>query len=142
MKTIEERAKEYASKKADISLSAVYNEALARIYEEAYIAGATEQKAIDEEVRLKKSDSMTQAEYDREVAFADWYNKNGKGTPTYSDAIEWARKKVIDKACDWLKENARDYACATVRCPYGEEEEIICDVHLEILEDFRKAMEE
>ena len=47
MKTIEERAKEYASKKGDISLSPVYNEALARIYEEAYIAGAEEQKAID-----------------------------------------------------------------------------------------------
>ena len=47
MKIIEERAKEYASKKADISLSAVYNEALASIYEEAYIAGATEQKEID-----------------------------------------------------------------------------------------------
>ena len=103
MKTIEERAKEYASKKADISLSDVYNEALARIYEEGYIAGATEQKAIDEEVRLKKCDEMTQAEYDREVAFADWYNKNGKGTPTYSDAIEWARKEVINKACELLK---------------------------------------
>lgn len=103
MKTIEERAKEYASKKADISLSAVYNEALARIYEEAYIAGATEQKEIDEEVRLKKSDSMTQAEYDREVAFADWYLKNGTGTPTYSDAIEWARKEAINKACELLK---------------------------------------
>ena len=48
----------------------------------------------------------------------------------------------IDKACEWLKENARDYACATIRCPYGEEEEIICDVHQEIVEDFRKAMEE
>ena len=95
MKTIEERAKEYASKKGNISLSPIYNEALARIYEEAYIAGAAEQKAID-----------------------------------------------IDNACDWLKENARDYACATVRCPYGEEEEIICDVHPEIVEDFRKAMEE
>ena len=103
MKRIEERAKEYASKKSDISLSAVYNEALARIYEEGYIAGSKEQKAIDEEVRLKKSDSMTQAEYDREVAFADWYNKNGKGTPTYSDAIEWARKEVINKACELLK---------------------------------------
>lgn len=103
MKTIEERAKEYASKKADISLSDVYNEALARIYEEGYIAGATEQKEIDEEVRLKKSNSMTQAEYDREVAFADWYLKNGTGTPTYSDAIEWARKEVINKACELLK---------------------------------------
>ena len=47
MKTIEERAKEFASKKGDISLSPVYNEALANIYEEAYIAGATEQKAIN-----------------------------------------------------------------------------------------------
>lgn len=53
MKTIEERAKEYASKKGDISLSPVYNEALTSIYEEAYIAGATEQKAIDEEAALK-----------------------------------------------------------------------------------------
>ena len=107
MKKIEERAKEYASKKADISLSAVYNEALASIYEEAYIAGATEQKAIDEEVRLKKCDDMTEAEYEREVAFADWYNKNGKGTPTYSDAIEWARKEAIDKACELLNETRR-----------------------------------
>ena len=49
---------------------------------------------------------------------------------------------AIDKACEWLEENARDYACATIRCPYGEEEEIICDVHREIVEDFRKAMEE
>lgn len=103
MKRIEERAKEYASKKADISLSDVYNEALARIYEEGYIAGAKEQKAIDEEVRLKKCDDMTEEEYEREVAFADWYNKNGKGTPTYSDAIEWARKEAIDKACELLK---------------------------------------
>ena len=46
-KTIEERAKEYGSKKGDISLSPIYNEALANIYEEAYIAGAKEQKRID-----------------------------------------------------------------------------------------------
>ena len=46
-KTIEERAKEYDSKKGDISLSPIYNEALASVYEEAYIAGAEEQKVID-----------------------------------------------------------------------------------------------
>ena len=46
---------------------------------------------------------MTEAEYEREVAFADWYHKNGKGTPTYSDAIEWTRKEVIEKACDILE---------------------------------------
>ena len=103
MKTIEERAKEYASKKADISLSPVYNDALTNLYEEGYIAGATEQKAIDEEVRLKKCDDMTEADYNRETAFADWYNKNGKGTPTYSDAIEWARKDLLNKVCEWLR---------------------------------------
>lgn len=47
MKTIEERAKEYTSKKGDISLSPVYNKALSSIYEEGYIAGASEQKTID-----------------------------------------------------------------------------------------------
>lgn len=46
METIEERAKEYGSKKGDISLSPIYNEALASIYEEGYIAGAREQKQI------------------------------------------------------------------------------------------------
>ena len=92
MKTIEERAKEYAP-----------DQFLAALERKAYIAGATEQKAIDEEVRLKKCNEMTQAEYDREVAFAEWYHKNGKGTPTYSDAIEWARKEVINKACELLK---------------------------------------
>lgn len=94
MKTIEERAKEYSLKDFD-----GYYTGRERAVEEGYIAGATEQKAIDEEVRLKKCDDMTEAEYEREVAFADWYNKNGKGTPTYSDAIEWARKETIDKAC-------------------------------------------
>ena len=47
MKTIEERAKEYGSKKADISFSPIYNEALASIYEEGYMAGAKEQNRID-----------------------------------------------------------------------------------------------
>ena len=91
MKSIEERAKEYSKGQWD-ELTA----------KNAYIAGATEQKAIDEEVRLKKCDDMTEAEYNHETAFVDWYLENGKGTPTYSDAIEWARKEVIDKACEWL----------------------------------------
>ena len=103
MKSIEERAKEYASKKADISLSPVYNDALANLYEEGYIAGATEQNYFDIGVRLKKCDDMTKAEYNREVAFAEWYSENDKGTPTFSDAIEWARKEVIEEACEWFE---------------------------------------
>ena len=37
------------------------------------------------------------------MAFAEKKKKNGKGTPTYSDAIEWTRKEVINKACELLK---------------------------------------
>ena len=94
MKSIEERAREYSNGQWD-----------ELTVKEAYIAGAKEQQAIDEEVRLKKSDDMTEAEYDRETAFADWYLKNGKGTPTFSDAIEWSRKQTIDEVCDWLHLN-------------------------------------
>ena len=98
MKSIEERAKEaYPINEYSIIVGVMIRG--------AYIRGAKEQQAIDEEVRLKKSDDMTKAEYDREVAFADWYLKNGKSTPTFSDAIEWARKDVISKACDWLHLN-------------------------------------
>lgn len=99
MKTIEERAEEYGSKKGDISLSAVYNEALANIYKEGYIAGATEQKEIDEGIWLEKCKNMTQEEHDRNIAFIDWFLQNREGTPTYSDVIEWARKDLLDKIC-------------------------------------------
>ena len=94
MKTIEERAKLASEGYDDDGYSA-------GLYM-GYVVGATEQKAIDEEVRLKKCDDMTEAEHDREVAFAEWCHKNGNGTPTFSDAIEWARKEVIEKACEWL----------------------------------------
>lgn len=128
MKTIEERAKEYAAKKANISLCAIYNDALASIYMEGYIAGAKEQKAIDEEVRLKKCDDMTEAEYNRETAFVDWYLEKGKGMPAYSDAIEWERKEVINRACEWLKENVE--GGVHPQSAYG------------FVDKFRKAMKE
>lgn len=95
--TIEERADAYVGHPEEVD--EFTSETIKR---NAYIRGAKEQKAIDEEVRLKKSDSMTRAEYEREVAFAEWYHKNGNGTPTFSDAIEWARKEAIDMACDWF----------------------------------------
>ena len=121
MKSIVERAREaYPINEYSITVGAMIRD--------AYIRGAKEQQAIDEEVRLKKSDDMTNAEYDRETAFADWYLKNGKGTPTYSDAIEWARKQTIEdaksafnKACGWL----------STYTWYNE-----------VVEEFRKAMEE
>ena len=124
MKSIEERAKEaYPAHEYSV---------LERVMKRgAYIRGAKEQKAIDEEVRLKKSDDMTKAEYDREVAFADWYLQNGKSTPTFSDAIEWARKQTIDEVCNWLD----NYLVC--------EHEILTKEGCEsVINEFRKAIEE
>ena len=112
MKSIEERAKEWGEHIVETTpydvvdgkaCVFVEDRNIADVAEESYIAGATEQKAIDEEVRLKKCDDMTEAEYNHETAFMDWYLENGKGTPAYSDAIEWARKALLDKVCEWLR---------------------------------------
>lgn len=106
MKSIEERAKEYAPDPFDPDyILPAREEYIVKEQRNAYIAGATAQKAIDEEVRLKKCDNMTEAEYNRETAFVSWYLENGRSTPTYSDAIEWARKKLLEEACEWLKGN-------------------------------------
>ena len=124
MKSIEERAKEaYPAHEYSV---------LERVIKRgAYIRGAKEQQAIDEKVRLKKSDDMTQAEYDRETAFADWYLQNGKGTPTFSDAIEWSRKEMLDEVCNWLS----DYLVC--------EHEILTKADCEnVINELRKAMEE
>ena len=111
MKTIKERAHLAALQIfEEIGLSKHSVDRVSEIIAERII----EQKAIDEEVRLKKCDDMTQEECDREAAFAEWYRENGKGTPTYSDAIEWARKNLLDEVCailselsffDWLAED-------------------------------------
>ena len=120
MKAIEQRAIEYAKGRWD-ELTA----------KEAYIAGATEQQAIEEEVTLKKYDAMTGKQLDREVAFADWYLKNGKGTPTYSDAIEWARKHTIEEVCNWLD----NY--------FVWEHEVLTKAGCEnVINELRKALEE
>ena len=125
MKTIDEKARLNLQYEKDFLGHDLSEDMVCR----AYITGATEQKAIDEEVRLKKSDSMTQAEYDREVAFADWYHQNEKGTPTYSDAIEWTRRELIDKTCKIVRNIINEY--------FGDGEQS-CKVE----DTFRKAMKE
>ena len=89
MKTIEERAKEYGSKKGDISLSAVYNEALANIYKEGYIAGATEQKAIDIEKACEWLDN-----YLMEIGYPDDWMRD---SPNMESGKERFRKAMEEK---------------------------------------------
>ena len=93
-KTIKERAKEYASKKADISLSAIYNEALASIYEEAYIAGATEQKAIDDEV-IKKLMSIVEHSASVLGIGTKWFNEDARRA-----AIAELEREILDYLYD------------------------------------------
>ena len=122
--TIEERADAYVGHPEEID--EFTSETIKR---DAYIRGAKEQKDIDEEVRLKKCDDMTEEEYEREVAFAEWYHKNGNGTPTYSDAIEWARRKLLEEACEIVRNIANEY--------FGDWEQS-CKVE----DTFRKSIEE
>ena len=94
MKTIEQRAMEYSLKGFFTG-----NE---KAIEEAYKAGAKDQQYIDQEIMLKKEDTMTAKQHYRERTFYDWYILNGKGTPKFSDAIEWSRKQTIDEVCEWM----------------------------------------
>ena len=123
MKSIEERAALNLMYEKDFCGHSLSDNMVCR----AYVRGAEEQKAIDEAIRLKKCDDMTEAEYNREVAFLDWFYENSGGTITHSDAIEWARKITIAEACEWLKERVQ------------------CGVHPQraygFAEEFRKAME-
>lgn len=49
---------------------------------------------------------------------------------------QFSKEKFIEKACDWLVMNASDYAISTT----GDDDD--CVVSLDMVEDFRKAMEE
>ena len=103
METIEERTK----KLGEISQCRAEYPYDKTSVEFGYMAGAYGQKHIDEEgidneVRFKKCADITPEEVNRETEFLDWFRKNGKGTPTYSDAIEWARKEVIDWFSNYL----------------------------------------
>lgn len=71
--------------------------------EDIFIAGANWQSEQFEKERLKHCDELTaeqaQIESDFVVQHLEKYNR----TPTFIDAIEYGRKQMIDKACEWLK---------------------------------------
>ena len=62
---------------------------------------------------------------------------------TFIDGAKWAdenpqfdKEAFMEKACDWLVMNASGYAISTT----GDDDD--CVVSLDMVEDFRKAMEE
>ena len=90
---------------------------------------------------------LTDKQIEREEAFCeDWYmTRKMEKTPTYADAIAWADKTMIEKACEYLRqslyntpifehdedETPVNYVCASC-----------CDSVEEFIENFRRAMEE
>lgn len=52
------------------------------------------------------------------------------------EMAEWEHKRLVDMAVKWLVMNASDYAISTT------DDEDNCVVSLDMVEDFRKAMEE
>lgn len=80
MKTIEERAKEYAP-----------DPFLAALERKAYIAGATEQKAIDEEVRLKKCDEKNRKHKLTIIEFAK-----------FGDFNSWVKYRADEKVLTFM----------------------------------------
>ena len=54
----------------------------------------------------------------------------------FKKGAEWEHKRLVEKACNWLVANASDYAISTT----GDDDD--CVVSLDMVGDFRKAMEE
>lgn len=71
-------------------------------YLEIFKAGANWRYEQFEKNRLAACDSMTKEEADREQEFTTKFIEKNHRVPTYSDAIEYGRKQMIDKACEYI----------------------------------------
>ena len=122
MKTIEERAKEWGEYIAERT---PYDVVGAKY---SYIAGANEQKEIDDALLLKLKSSW---EEEAQINHNDESNyKQG-----YHDAVK--------KACDWLKKELQELAMDEVKDNFLENDfKVILKSQVpDWLRDFRKAME-
>ena len=70
--------------------------------EKAFKAGANWQKEQLEKERFKHCDELTAEQAQMESDFVVQHLKNFNRTPTFIDAIEYGRRLMIDKACEWL----------------------------------------
>ena len=101
-KQIELKAQRYLYERAHLSGSCVVTTFDPFDLKQAFIDGAEWQYEQFEKERLKHCDELTaeqaQIESDFVVQHLEKYNK----TPTFIDAIEYGRKQMIEKACEWL----------------------------------------
>ena len=69
---------------------------------DSFIAGANWQKEQFEKERLKHCDELTAEQAQIESDFVVQHLKKYNKTPTYYDAIEYGRKQMIEKACEYI----------------------------------------
>lgn len=67
-----------------------------------------------------------------------------EGDNGYGKGCEYTREQIIEKACEWLKENANDYACIGY-APYydlagNERERPFAQMNDSFIKDFKSAM--
>ena len=90
-------------------------------------AGANWRYEQFEKERLKHCDELTAEQAQMESDFVVQHLKNFNRTPTFIDAIEYGRKQMIEKACEWLNNF------------YNEDRH--CFLVKEDIEAFKQAME-
>lgn len=79
--------------------------------------------------------SQTDEMQETEIEFADWWFSNHKKLPTYADAIEWMKRKMLDTACKWICKNMTDST-------YLGANTLLSLRKTEFIERFKKAIEE
>lgn len=79
---------------------------------------------------------MTREEEIRQAAINHICDDTERLLVLFEEGAKWADKTMLNKAVKWLVMNASDYAISTT----GDDDD--CVVSLDMVEDFKKAMEE
>ena len=126
MTELEKAAIDYSRERLSNDDYPVYNDEYE--IELAFEAGVEWQYEQFEKERLKHCDELTAEQAQMESDFVVQYLKKCNRTPTFIDAIEYGRRLMIDKACEWLNNfYSEDRHCFLVK---------------EDIDAFIKAMEE
>ena len=136
-KQIELKAQRYLYERAHLSGSCVVTTFDPFDLKQAFIDGAEWQYEQFEKERLKHCDELTAEQAQMESDFVVQHLKNFNRTPTFIDAIEYGRKQMIDKACQYVN----DHWDKLLVYDYNQFGGCVLN-RKKTVEQFRKAMEE
>ena len=84
-------------------------------------------------------DGLSEEALAHEVAFIDDWLDGHKTLPTFAEALEWEKNRVVDKACEWLRINLYN---TQDNCGYKVVASFDSVYIKEFIEHFKRAMEE